>query len=96
MLFLCQHLEPRPWQARGLEEVTPDGPPLWSDTLCGGNLLQEVLEGSLEPNAETSGHSGAMRVLETFRVTQWGDGEGLPWTRGGLTLMTLSSWGSLG
>ena len=64
MLFLCQHLEPQPWQARGLEEVTPDGPPLWSDTLCGGNLLQEVLEGSLEPNAETSGYSGAMRVLE--------------------------------
>lgn len=33
VLFLCQHLGPRPWQARGLEEVTPDSPPLWSDSL---------------------------------------------------------------
>ena len=46
--------------------------PSWSDTLCGGNLLQEVLEGSLELNAETSGHSAAMRVLETLRAQGWG------------------------
>ena len=52
--------------------------PSWSDTLCGGNLLQEVLEGSLELNAETSGHSAAMRVLETLRVTRLGWGRGYP------------------
>lgn len=28
VLFLSQYLGPRPWQARGLEEVTPGGPPL--------------------------------------------------------------------
>ena len=43
-------------------------------TLCGGNLLEEVWEDSLEPNAETFGHSGAMRVPETLMVTPWGSG----------------------
>lgn len=50
--------------------------PSWSNTLCRGNLLQEVLEGSLEPSAETSGHSGTLRVLETIRVTPRGWGWG--------------------
>ena len=50
--------------------------PSWSNTLCRGNLLQEVLEGSLEPSAETSGHSGTLRVPETIRVTRRGRGWG--------------------
>lgn len=34
ILFLCQHLGPWPWQARGLEEVTRVALPSWSNTLC--------------------------------------------------------------
>lgn len=51
VLFLCQHLGPWPWQVRGLEEVLRVALPSWSNTLCRGNLLQEILEGSLEPGA---------------------------------------------